>query len=387
MREYLSKIKLSGIVAGGVLVALLTGCSGGEKQNGMAPQAPTVSVSKPDSRVVTEYAEFTGKTEAVETAEIFARVEGIIEKIHFKAGDFVKKGDLLYSIDRKPYQTKVNEAKAMLEIREAELKLAESTNKRRRGAFKDRAVSEISVIESESKLASAKGAFAAAGAALEKAVIDLDYTRIRASISGRVGRTLVDPGNLVGPGKSSALTTIVNANPLYVYFTVSEREVLKFNKSDRSPLRKGGPVSMVAGSGGKSSVEGKVDFTASKIDAETGTIEVRGVFANPDYKMLPGVFARVKIPLAEASEKLLVKDTVLGRDQRGSYLFTIDKDNVVQYKLITKGSLVGAMRIIRSGLDAGDRVVVNSIQKVRPGMKVNPVEPGTSSGAASVSGE
>ncbi len=386
MRNYVNKIKI--LLAAGGIIALLAGCSGGNEQASMAPQMPTVSVSKPEKRVLTEYAEFTGKTEAFETAEIFARVEGIIEKIHFKAGDFVKKGDLLYSIDRKPYVTKVNEARAMLEIREAELKLAESTSKRRQGAFKDRAVSELSVIESESKLASAKGAFAAAKAALEKAEIDLGYTGITAPIGGRVGRTLVDPGNLVGPGRKGVLTTIVNSNPLYVYFTVSERDVLKFNRGDKSPLRKGGPVKMVQGSGDNSVIEGKVDFTASKIDAETGTIEVRGVFANPDYKMLPGVFARVKLPLAEASEKLLVKDTALGRDQRGSYLFTIDKDNVVKYKLITKGSLAGSMRIIRSGLNSEERVVVNSIQKVRPGMKVNPVEAGAPSGAsAAVSGE
>ena len=378
MMKIESKPQLYALLLLTLLLPALGGCSR-EPANASPspPQPPTVTVRKPLQKSVTHFAEFTGTTEAMESVTIRARVEGVLEKIHFTAGDVVKKGELLYSIDAKPYETRLAEAEADLAIRKAELKLAETTSRRRENAFKDKAVSEVAVIEANANLATAKAAISAAAAAVSRAKLDLSYTRIEAPIGGRIGRSMVDSGNLVGAGERTRLTTIVCDQSVYAYFTVSERDLLHYRQmrdSQPSPASGETPVFLGLADQAGYPFEGRIDYIHNRVDAATGTIRVRAVFPNPDHRLLPGLFARIRVPIGNAQEALLVPETALGRNQQGHYLLVADKENKVRYQPVTTGALIDNLRVVSQGIAAQDRVIVNGLQKARPGAAVTPQE-------------
>ncbi|MFO7817025.1 MAG: efflux RND transporter periplasmic adaptor subunit [Thermodesulfobacteriota bacterium] len=356
---------------------ILTACS--QDQNAyQAPPPPKVTIDKPAIKEVTEYNYFTGTSSAFKTVDLKAQVSGYLKKINFTSGDMVKRGDLLFIIDPAPYQAKLDQARADLAIKKAELKLSQATLKRKRDAYKDRAVSEVEVIEAEAKEAEAKAAVQAAKARIEEARINLKYTHIHAPFEGRIGRNMVDVGNLITT--ATLLGTIVDDQPIYAYFNMSENALLKFmqeakarNASTANP-EKGYQVGLSLANEDDYPHKGHIDYADPSVDTSTGTIQLRAEFENKDHYIIPGLFIKVRVPVRKIKDAVLIPDKALGADQRGSYALTVDEKNVVQYNPVEPGPLINGRRVIHSGLKADSRVIVNGLQSARPGSKVDPVQ-------------
>jgi RND family efflux transporter MFP subunit len=352
------------------------------------PPAPAVTVARPESRGVVDYLEFTGTTEAINSVDIRARIQGFLQEVNFEEGAYVEEGDLLYVIEPDEYKARVNRAEASLEVARTGKVLAEATLARMEEAYESRAISEVDLLEARARAAAAASLVDQARADLERAQLDLSYTRIYAPISGRVGRTLVDPGNLVGAEDKTLLTTLIQYDPIYAYFDMSERnllEILGMAAEQRTGTRRTGdyseesktPVQLGRANDEGYPFEGLVDFSDQQVDAQTGTFLVRGVFPNPEPLMLlPGLFVRLRIPLQEHEGALLVTDRAIGSDQSGKFLLVVDEENVVQHRRVETGALVDGLRVIESGIEASDWVVVNGLLRARPGSKVTPQREG-----------
>ena len=331
-------------------------------------------------RDVTNYIYFTGYTEARKSVDLKARVEGYLQDFLFTPGSLVKEGDLLFVIDPKPFEATVARAEATLETRQAELQLARATLKRKESAYKEKAVSELTVLEARAQLSQAKAEVKGAEAALESAKLDLSYTTIYAPLSGRISRNYIDVGNLVGAGgQQTLLANIVNYDPVYVYFNLDERSLLLYkrhNKGKNIHDRDTNKQKVFLGLEGETDYphEGVGDYLDNTVDLATGTIQARAVFANKDLFILPGLFAKIRIPYSISKNALLVPDTALASDQRGRYLLTVNRKNIVEYKPVTIGTIVKGLRVITKGISAQDRVIVNGLQRARPGAAVTPVE-------------
>jgi len=361
---------------------VLSGCSQ-EQQKAPPPPPPEVTVAQPVIQDVTNYIYFTGYTEARKSVELRARVEGFLEKFSFTPGELVNEGDVLFVIDSRPFEAKVDGAKADLQTRQAELQLAQATLKRKESAFKERAVSELTVLEAQAALSKAQAEVKGAEAALISAQLDLSYTTIRAPVSGRISRNLVDAGNLVGAGgDKTLLATLVNYDPIYTYFNVDERSLMLYKRHNRgaephATSEEKTPVFLALEGDEGYPYEGYAEYMDNKVDLATGTIQIRATFENKDLFILPGQFARIRIPYHEEKDAVLVPDAALAADQRGRYLLTVNSENVVEYKPVETGTLVDGLRVIRKGITAEDRVVVKGIQRARPGSPVTPIEEGT----------
>lgn len=361
------------------LLAFVFLCGCGEEQGYVPPPPPTVTVSRPVEQTVMNYDRFTGTTEAVESVEIRARVEGYLERILFEDGARVKKGDLLFVIDPKPFKARLDEAKADLLLNQAELKVSETTLQRKEAALEDNAISEVEVIEARAERDKASAAVEAARAAVETARLALSYSEIHAPIDGTIGRNLVDVGNLVGASERTLMAVLVRDDPIYVYFNVSEKDLLSYQSKSRNrqmPTNGDGKTRVNLGLAHESGYphEGYVDFVDNRVNVDTGTIQVRAIFSNSERMLLPGLFARIKVPTSEPHKALLVPERALGADQLGRYLLVAAGDDVVIYKSVKVGDKVGDLRIIESGIAADDRVIVNGMQRARPGSPVTPVE-------------
>ena len=354
--------------------------AGCERKAELAATPPMpVTVAKPVQQAVTDFAEFTGVVEAAESVEIRARVEGYLESIRFKPGARVKQGDLLFVIDPKPYQAKVDEAKAELARRQAELINTETILKRKELALQSKAVSELEVVQARADNDVAKAAVQAAQATIQTASLNLSYTKVIAPISGRVSRNMVDVGNLVGATERTLLATIVNDDPVYAYFNVNERDLLQYqqgHESKESPTKQDGKTRVFLGLSGQQGYpfEGRIDYVDNRLDRSTGTIQVRGVFANKDRRLTPGLYARIQVPTGSRDKGLLVPESAVGTDQRGEYLLSVNAQNIVEYKPVTTGSLTGNLRVIETGISAEDRVIVSGLQRARPGLAVAPAD-------------
>lgn len=360
-----------------IAVALLLGCE--EKNAYVAPPPPDVTVAPPEVRDVTQTIEFTGNTVAIRSAELVARVPGFLNKVLFEDGQEVKEGRLLFVIEQAPYKAAVDEAQAGLTKAEAELAQAKVTTDRLQRAAKSGAVSKQQFDEAQAREQVSQGQVLAQQAALEEAQINLGYTEIRAPFDGQIGRRLVDPGNYVGAG--GAPTTLANLDqlkPIYAYFNVDERSVLRIKDMQReqgAPNYREAPVPVQLGlqDEGGFPHEGTVDFVASGIDPNTGTLQVRAVFPNTDNVLLPGVFVRLRIPIGKSDGALLVPQRALGTDQAGRYVLIVKNDGTVEQRAVKVGSRQGEMQVVSEGLTPDDMVVVNGIQRARPGAKVTPV--------------
>ncbi len=374
---YLSCRRLSTILLVGLwpLIGLL-GC-GKEPQPRVQP--PEVIVSRPLKKKVTEFLEFPGTTSALEFVEIRARVEGWLESVDFKPGARVEKGDLLFVIDPKPYQAQVDQNEASVKGREADLSLKEANLKRSRQLLSTGSISQLQYDVQTAEELVADSQVGIAKANLEKAKLDLSYTSVTAPITGRVSRNYVDVGNLVGAKDKTLLTEIVNDDSVYVYFDMSERDLLMLMRrwpriQTETPSDRDRPPAylQLADESGYPH-EGKIDFAEPRIDPSTGTLRVRAVFPNEKKLLLPGLFGRVRVPLVE-KEALLVPELAVGIAQAGRYVLVVNKDRVVEQRLVETGRLEGTLRVIDKGLKEDEWVVVNGIQRARPGAKVIPKE-------------
>ncbi len=352
------------------------------------PQAPPVTVAAALSREITEFDEFTGRVAAVNPVEVRPRVSGFVMRAAFQEGAEVRRGDVLFEIDPRPYQDDV--ARAAAELERARTRLAQTASEAER-ASRLVAVEAISREEAESRTSSRGEALAAvnaAQAALRNARLNLEWTRVRAPISGRVSRAEITPGNLVQAG-SSLLTTMVSMDPVYVYFDGDEQAYL------RSTGLAGGnakvPVLMGLANEEGHPHRGTMDFVDNRLDPATGTIRARAVFPNPDRRLTPGLFARLRLEGSRAYTAVLVRDEAIGTDQDRKFVLVVGADGTAQYRGVTLGPIVDGLRVVRTGLQPGERIVINGLQRVRPGSKVQPtvapMAPADGTAAAPAAGE
>ncbi|MHB1038096.1 MAG: efflux RND transporter periplasmic adaptor subunit [Pirellulales bacterium] len=374
-------------LAAGLLAAVAlcaTGCTR-NAPGAIKPPPPEVTVAKPVSREITDYFEFPGQTAAVGCVEVRARVLGHIIKVSFQDGQDVKKGDVLFEIDPRPYQAELDRAagevaRAQAVEDKAKVDLARSDRLRPSGAV---SVDEYEQRQAQMKIA--KASIQTAEAALRDAKLNLEFTKIVSPIDGRVSRTRITEGNLAQPGtsESAVLTTVVTINPIYVYFSVDEDALLQYRElatrsgrgTDASRLKDQKiRVEMALGREEGYPHKGLLDFQDNQLDPKTGTLRVRGVFDNAKEDLAPGLFCSVRIPFGKPRRVLLVPESAIGMDQRLKVLLVVNKDNVVQSRRVKLGSLQDELRVIESGIGPEDRVIVNGLQRARPGMTVAPQE-------------
>jgi RND family efflux transporter MFP subunit len=359
-----------------VAAASIAGC--GQGNTYVPPPPPDVEVGVPVLRNVTEYAEFTGTTAASAMIEVRAQVQGYLQSIHFTDGTDVNKGDLLFVIDPRPFQAKLEQAKANLESATAMAVRAEAIYKRAVSLLPSKAVSQEEVDTTRGDWGVAKASVLQAQAQVREAQLNVEYTSIRAPLSGRISRRLVDIGNLV-QANSILLTTLAHYDPMYAYFTVSEVQLLEYlNQLQRDQATSSRPLRYPVEMGLANEVgyphKGTIDFADNTVDPGTGTITVRGTFPNPQpYLLRPGLFVRVRAPTGTRPAALLVPERALGQDQAGQYVLVVLPDNVVQHRQVKTGVSVEDYRVILDGLKAGERFVVEGLQRARPGTKVNPI--------------
>ncbi len=368
---------------------LIVSGSGCEKANSAADKKPVapvkVEVAVPLEQEVTDFQDFTGRLEAVESVEIRARVSGYLTKIAFdpsiELGAEVKVGDLLFEIDERPYQNSLESTQANLAKAEAQQQTAAAELARTEELVAKKAATARDLERDAGQKAVADASIAAAKASINQAQLDLEFAKITAPISGRIGRPLLTVGNLVTPGTGS-LTSIVSVDPVHVYFDIDEPTLLALQKMIRDGKLKSAmeaevPLLLGLVNDDGHPYRGKLDFVENKIDPNTGTIRVRGIFANPKPQrgprtLAPGLFARVRLPLGEPHQALLVSERAIGRDQGQAFVFVVNEANEVVYRRVKLGTQHDGLRVIADGLVAGEKIVVNGLQRVRPGSKVEP---------------
>jgi RND family efflux transporter MFP subunit len=343
----------------------------------VAPPPPEVTVTRAVKKKMTTYDYFTGTTKAFASVDLRARVKGFLEKINFKPGDTVKENDLLFEIDPRPYQAQVEAAKADLAIKEAQYVRDDAEYRRNAQLYQRNIIAEQDFVKFRAARDGSKAAVDASKATLDEQMLNLGYCDVRAPLSGRISRNQVDLGNLVGDGQATVLATIVKDHPIYAYVSVSERDLLRFRQLVREGKRvdfRKKPISIGLGMANEVGYphEGQVDYSDPAVDPGTGTVQARGLFANSDSVIFPGLFVRLRVPLLENVEQFLVPEQALGADQSGRFVLVVDEKDVVDQRKVTVGPTVDGMAVIESGLGPDDLVVVNGIQRARPGQKVTP---------------
>jgi multidrug efflux system membrane fusion protein len=368
------------------LALLLTAC--GDRNTYQPPPPAEVTVAKPEQRKVTLYMEVTGSTAAYNRVDLVARVQGFLEKVGYKDGADVKKGDLLFQIDKKDFEIQLQIAEATQAQQEALLLQADADLKRKQDLVKTAAVSIAQVDESRAKRDSTLGALEQAKGQVAQARRNLDYTTIVAPFDGTVSARYVDPGAMVGAGEPTKLATIVQQKPIYVKFNIDEQQVLTVREQMRIAgvkLADLGPIPVGIGLQTEHGYPhtGTLDYVAPEIDSSTGTLAGRAIFDNKDNVLTPGLFVRVRIPKQQNVVSLLVPDVALGTSQEGRYVLVVNDKNVVEQRQVQIGELVdGGLRIINSGLEPKERVVVGGVMRALPGNTVVPVMTTASAAAA-----
>lgn len=341
-----------------------------------APVAVPVSVAVVEAKPVTQWSEFSGRLEAIDHVELRSRVAGAIQSVHFQEGAIVEKGDLLVTIDPAPYQAEVARAKASVTAAEARASLARTELKRGKQLLASNAVSQSDYDQRLNGEASAEADLEAARAVLQSAELNLSYTEIRAPITGRVGKIEITAGNLIAAGPSSPiLTRLVSLSPIYASFEADEQIVSGIlaelpegvnarNFLDRVPVRMD-----VAG---RPDIKGKLQLVDNSVDPQSGTIRVRAVFDNANGALMPGQFARLSMGQSKTEDAVLVHERAIGTDQNKKYVIVVKPDNTTEYREITVGAKSDGLRVVTSGLKAQERIVVNGLQRIRPGSLVAP---------------
>jgi multidrug efflux system membrane fusion protein len=338
------------------------------------PPAVPVTVATALERRITEWADFSGRLEAIERIDVRSRVSGYIESVHFTPGSVVAKGATLFVIDPKPFAAEVARAEAVLAAAQARLALTQTELARARSLLEDHAISQREFDERENAQRDAQASIQAAQASLAIARLNLGYTRITAPISGRVSRAEVTAGNLIAAGAgAAALTSIVSTSPIYATFEADEQTFLKYAAQPSPQAGERGkaavPIHMgLANEDGHPRV-GRIEFVDNALDPQSGTIRVRAVFDNADGRLAPGLFARLKVGGGER-QAVLIDDRAVGTDQSKKFVFVVDAGQRVSYREVKLGALVDGLRVVREGLQPGESIVVAGVQRVRPGMQV-----------------
>jgi len=379
--------------------ALLVAACGGEE---VVRQAPEVTVARPITRPVQPYVDFTGTTRAVESVEIRARVGGVLEEQLFSPSEVVDEGEVLFVIEQDQYRAARDEAVAMLRSAVADSALKESNLERIQIAIETNAVSRQDLDRAQAERDAAVAAVLGARARLSRAQLDYDYTTVRTPITGQVGRRQVDPGNLVGYGQQTLLTTVNRLRPIHVYFSAPEWVVLRMLRAmqtERAEQRLGGEIESSEGMGGELDAEqveaqqrvvqvligtaadadafpfrGYIDFIGNTVDPRTGTIELRALFENADLLLFPGLFVRVRVLSLEAEEALLVDERAIGTDLGGKYMYRIGEGNIVQRVYVTVGQpQPDGTIVVEEGIGPDDTYISNGLLRARPGLPVTPL--------------
>ncbi|HEV2394235.1 MAG TPA: efflux RND transporter periplasmic adaptor subunit [Verrucomicrobiae bacterium] len=368
--------KFSALTAG-LSLLLVAGC--GERAPLPKPAPPAVTVAPVERKEIVEQDEFTGRIEPVRAVEVRPRVSGYIQEVRFQSGQLVKKGQVLFEIDPRWHQAAFDQRQA--EFEEAKFRLDNARREADRAAqlLTNKAVSVEETDARQSAYQEAKAALLAAQAALDTAKLDLEYTKVRAPIDGRVSRALLTEGNYVSglAGGASLLTTIVSVDPVYVYADIDENSLLKFNAlvgANKVETDGAGkiPVELQLADETNYPHRGCIESFDNRLDSDTGTILLRAVFANPDGRLVPGLFARIRVPVSARYPALLVEERAIGTDQAQKFVLTLTSSNTVAYQSVKLGPEFEGKRIVRSGLQGSEEIVVNGLQRVRPGMPVAP---------------
>ncbi|NHT78898.1 multidrug efflux system membrane fusion protein [Rhizobium sp. PP-F2F-G38] len=343
-----------------------------------APQAIPVTVAAVETRNVATWQEFSGRLEAVGRVQIRPRVAGAIQSIEFREGALVKAGGLLVTIDPEPYKAAVAQAEGQVASAEARLDYATTELERGERLTSKNVLSDSDLAQRRSAKAEAVAAVQSAKAALRVAGLELGYTEVRAPISGRVGRREITEGNLVAAGSGSpVLTTLVSVDPIYASFDVNEdligRTLAQLGRgSTETPDLALIPVELATGAGEGTAIRGKLQLIDNEVNAQSGTVRVRAIFDNPGGQLLPGQFVRIRMGDPTPENHLMISEKAVGTDQDKKFVFVVDPQNTVAYRQIELGSAVDGQRIVEKGLNAGDRIVVNGLQRIRPGALVDP---------------
>jgi multidrug efflux system membrane fusion protein len=356
-----------------LLPAIIAACSSEAAPPAMPPP-PDVSVATVLTKHVRQWDEFTGRVAAVETVELRPRVSGYVQEVAYREGQDIRKGDLLFVIDPRPYQAALDQALANLERARAEQRLAQTQDKRATTLIEAKAISREDYEIRKAAASQGNAGVRAAEAAVAAARLDLQFTQVRAPIDGRAGRALVTEGNLA-QADATLLTTLVSQDPMYVYFESDEQAFLRYGAMARKGERDGvrNPVRIGLADEEGYPHEGAVDFVDNQVDAATGTIRARAVVANPDREFTPGLFARVQLQGSGAFKALLIDDKAVLTDQDRKYVYVLGPHNTAARKDIVAGRMIDGLRVVESGLAPTDKVIVHGVQKVfMPGMPVAP---------------
>lgn len=364
------------LAAGVVLAGAIVGCIPSQQAAAPPPpKAPEVMVSMPLMGEITDFEDFTGRTEAVRTIDIRARVTGYLAKRHFREGSEVEEGDLLFEIDPRPYQAEVARAEANLHQAEAHLRRLERDYNRSVNLAATKALSPQEFDKVVGDRDEGAAALDVAKAQLQTARLNLSFCQVSAPIKGRMSRGAIDPGNMV-KADDTLLSTIVSQDPIYAYFDVDERTMLRLQRWAQDGKINGDlsdvEVTMALADEDGYPHQGKINFEDNRVDANTGTLRVRGVFRNADRLLSPGLFVRVRLPVGQAYQAVLVAEQAVGTDQGRKFVYVVDKDNKANYRPVKLGRAYNGQRVVIKGLSTEDRVVVNGLQRVRPGAEVVP---------------
>jgi RND family efflux transporter MFP subunit len=394
-RVVVSRRSCSLIICGTILWAgLASGCNSPTASPPVA-KPPVVTVSPAVKQATVDYDEFVGRTEATETVEVRARISGVLQKVHFLDGSMVEQGQLLFTIEKDQYAAVHAQSISRISLYKANLGLAESSFERSKKLFPQGAISKEEYDEAEAAVIAANAQMTAAEKDAELSQLDLNYTEILSPITGRIDRALITPGNMLtgGLGSGTLLTRIVKDKPIYAYVDIDERSVLRFLRKARAkPPATNSETTALRDLGIQCELQlqdetdyphvGILDFAENEVDSATGTIRIRGVFDNERGMLRGGLFVRVRIPVSEPYQAVLIPEQAIGSEQGEKFAFVVSAEGKSEKRSLELGGMVGNMRVVKQGLSAGEDVVVKGIQRVRPGLQVT-VERQTSEAAAS----
>jgi RND family efflux transporter MFP subunit len=364
-------------------IATLVASCGERQQQGGSPPPAAVTVAKPIKRTVFDYDEYVGRFTAINSVEVRARVSGYLDKVHFKDGQLVKQGDLLFTIDKRPFQNTLDQARANLVQAQSNLAFTESDYIRGQQLVRDKTITDQTFEQRAQAFRNAKASVSNNEAAVRQAELDMEFTELRAPINGRIGDRRVSPGNLVTGGTSgntTMLATIVSIDPIYFEFTFDEASYLRYERlattgQDVASRNAGVKIALKLIDENDFDHEGRMDFVDNVIERSTGTIRGRAVFANQNEVFTPGMFARVRVPGSPPYEALLLPDAAIGTEQARRFAIVIDDKDTARPRYVTLGQLTkDGLRVIKEGIGPDDRVVVSGLMQARPGQKVRPEE-------------